>query len=43
MSSLNKIYTGKWAERGCIDALKTLSKIRKAATIPEKLAEMKKG
>ena len=38
-----KINTGKWPEAGCIDALRTLSKIRKAAAQPEKLTEMKKG
>jgi hypothetical protein len=37
----NKDHIGKWPEAGCIDALRTLSKIRKAGAQPAKLAEMK--
>ena len=43
LSYQKKVHSGKWPEAGCIDALRTLSKIRKAAGQPEKLAEMKKG
>jgi hypothetical protein len=38
----DKFHTGKWPQAGCIDALRTLSKIRKAGALPDKLAEMKK-
>ena len=34
------MHTGKWPERGCVDALRTLSKIRKLAS--SKLDEIKK-
>lgn len=36
-------HAGKWPESGCINALRTLSKIRKMGQNKEQLAEMKKG
>ena len=38
-----KYHAGKWPESGCINALRTLSKIHKLGQIPDELAEMKKG
>ena len=40
---IDKDHVGKWPERACIDALRTLSKIRRAGAQADKLAEMKKG